>query len=186
MLKINFAHITLAGLLLLTPVFENSLSAKDCECVPGKQGNDGDRGRRGAQGPTGIQGTQGPQGLAGLQGLQGPEGPPGGNILTSCPDQQDLRYAVIPIPGCGETPLIGTINGLSYVSSNGNITITFPFASTWTVTATAETFDFSTATPIIVAQTTSQVRIEVPSNASALDVFATTCFSNALTKRGGK
>lgn len=184
--KINFARIALLGLLLSSPVYESSLSAKDCECVPGRQGTDGERGRRGPQGPTGLQGPQGLPGLQGLQGEQGPEGPPGGNIFTNCAEFQDLRYGIIPIPGCNESALIGTVNGLSYVSLNGNITITFPFNSDWTVTATAETFDFSTATPVIVAQSGTQVKIEVPSNASAIDVFATTCVSTASLKKRGK
>ena len=131
----------------------------------------------GVQGDPGDPGVQGPVGDLGLQG------PPGGNIDTFC-GEGSLLWGIFPIPFCGEGSLSGTINQMDYTSVNGSLTISFPFYSDWVVTATAETFDGNPATPVIVAQYFAMVKIEVPPNAVAINVFATTCsdFSGAAKK----
>lgn len=186
MRKINFVQVALLGLLIGSPAFENTLSAKDCECVPGAQGHRGPDGQRGARGAAGPQGLQGLPGDPGNQGPPGPDGPPGGNIATNCTQFQRLLFGIIPIPGCGEPAITGTVNNIDFTSINGNITLDFPFPSDWTVTVTAETFDFTTATAVIVAQNEDQVKIEVPPNATAIDFFATTCLSIDLKEQGGE
>lgn len=179
--KISF-RTAVTSAFLLSGVFVGSLAASHCDCIPGDQGSRGRRGVDGNPGAPGPQGTQGIQGLQGPQGNQGPDGPPGGNITTFCLNTQRLLFATIPIPPCGSDALTGTINGLTYYSLNGNVTIDFPFPSDWVVTATAETFDFTTAVPVIVAQSDEQVKLELPPNASAVNVFATTCLTIDLNQ----
>lgn len=173
---------TLAGFLLSAVSIESPLLAKGCICVPGNQGKTGGDGERGNRGPVGLQGLQGLPGEQGLQGPPGPDGPPGGNIATNCEFIQDLLFGIVPIPGCGEPALVGTVNGVNYTSINGNVLLQFPYLSDWTVTVTAETNDFTTATAVIVAQSETQVKIEVPPNATAINFFATTCVSTEVAK----
>jgi hypothetical protein len=182
MRTINFAQVALCSLLLATAALPNDLPARHCECIPGDQGQTGRTGPRGDEGPEGPVGETGRGGEKGETGDRGPDGPPGGNITSFCPVTQSLLFATIPIPPCGDPAITGTTNGMAFNSVNGNVTITFPFGGTWVVTATAETFDFSTAVPVIVALSTSQVKIELPPNASAVDVFATTCTAPDLNQ----
>lgn len=175
MKKINWLKIALMSGLLCGSIAFSPLAADKCECVPGKQGKRGPDGQRGDRGPVGDQGPDGRPGIKGPDGDPGNQGPPGGNIDTFCPDIQSLLWGIFPIPFCNDDPISGTVNTMNFTSVNGSVTITFPFASNWVVTATAETFNGSTATPVIVAQSTTMVKIEVPPQASAIDVFATTC-----------
>ena len=85
----------------------------------GAQGPKGDTGAEGPQGPRGIQGEQGPAGPAGADGPAGPQGPKG--------DAGD--------------PVTITVNGETYTSSEGNITLpNYPTSLEWDAIEDKPTF----------------------------------------------